>query len=128
MTLLLFIAGLIVLASCIHGPAEKRGMSTMFYAYPLKDVVAASKTVLFEQNYEITEINVTEKFIKAIKGTRIPGQRITVILNFREEGNSTWVELDKDVPPQFIPGSTDGYRMDVDDLFRYIELELDRNY
>jgi hypothetical protein len=127
-TLLLFIVVLVVLSSCIHGPAEKRGIATMFYAYPLKDVFAASRTVLTEQGFEVNEVNTVENFMKAVKGTRIPGNPLKVILTFREEGESTWVELDKDVPAQFIPGSTAGYRMDVDDLFRYIELELDRNY
>jgi hypothetical protein len=127
-TLLLFMAGALALFSCAHGPAESRGTRSMFYSHPLDEVLAASKTVLTEQNYEIIEINMTEHFIKAVKGARLPGKPITVTLTFREEGKSTWVDLDKDVPPQFIPGSTAGYRMDVDELFRYIELELDRNY
>lgn len=128
-TFLFYIAVVVLLASCAHGsPAEKRGARSMFYAHPLKEVVAAAKTVLLEQDYEITEINMTENFIRAIKGAKIPGKPITVVLVFRPEGESTWVDIHKDVPPQFIPGSTAGYRMDVDELFRYIELELDRNY
>ncbi len=127
-TLWLFVLGAAVLFSCVHGPAEKRGIPSMFYAYPLDDVFSASKTVLADYEYEITEINKTENFIKAIKGTRIPGLRISITLTFRREGNSTWLEIDKDVPPQLMPGSMAGYRMDVDDLFRYIESELDRNY
>ncbi len=128
-TLMLFILFAAALLSCAHGGPEKRGMATMLYAHPLEDVISASKTVLAEQEFEIIEINRTDNYIKAIKGARIPGKPITVILNFRTEGESTtWIEMEKDVPPQFIPGSTAGYRMDVNDLFRYIELELDRNY
>lgn len=126
---LFFIATAVLLASCAHDrPAEKRGVRSMYYAHPVKEVIAAAKTVLVEQEYEITEVNMTENFVRAIKGATIPGKPITVILTFRPEGESTWVDLHKDVPPQFIPGSTAGYRMDVDELFRYIELELDRNY
>ena len=127
-TLLFFIAVLVVLSSCAHGPAAKRGVRSMYYAHPPKEVLAATKTVLIEQDYEITEINMAENFIRAIKGATIPGKPISVILTFREEGGNTWVDMNKSVPPQFIPGSTAGYRMDVDELFRYIELELDRNY
>jgi hypothetical protein len=128
-TLMLFILCAVALFSCAHGGPEKRGIGTMLYAYPLEDVISASKTVLTEREFEIVEINMTDNYIKAIKGARIPGKPITVILNFRTEGdNTTWIEMEKDVPPQFIPGSTAGYRMDITDLFRYIESELDRNY
>jgi hypothetical protein len=119
---------LILLGACAHGPAEKRGTATMFYSYPLEDVISASKAVLAEQEYRITEINRTENFIKAVKGARLPGRPITVIFNFRSEGKGTWLEIEKRVPPQFIPGSTAGYRMDIDDLFMYVESELNRNY
>jgi hypothetical protein len=119
----------VALFSCIHGTSEKRGIATMFYAHSLDDVFSASKTVLKDHDYEITEINKVEDFIKAKKGTRLPGMPITVTLSFQKEGdNSTWIEIEKYIPPQPIPGSMAGYRMDVDDLFRYIESELDRNY
>ncbi len=127
-TLCLFILCALALFSCIHGTGEKRGTPAMFYAYPLDDVFSASRTVLEEQEYEISEVNKIENLIKAKKGTRIPGMPITVTLTFRREGNSTWLEINKDVPPQLRPGSLAGYRMDVDDLFRYIDSELDRNY
>ena len=81
-----------------------------------------------EQEYEISEVNKIENTIKAKKGTRIPGMPIVVTLSFRSEGDSTWLEIKKIVPPQLRPGSMAGYRMDVDDLFRHIDSELDRNY
>ncbi len=127
-TLWLFVLCAMALISCSHGTAEKRGLPTMFYAYPLDEVFSAAKTALTDQEYEITEINKAENLIKARKGTRMPGMPVTVTLSFRSEGNDTWLEIDKQVPPQIIPGSMAGYRMDVDDLFRYIESELDRNY
>jgi hypothetical protein len=119
---------LILLGACAHGPAEKRGTAMMFYSYPLEDVISASKAVLAEQEYRITEINRTENYIKAVKGARMPGIPITITFKFRAEGSGTWLELYKQVPPQLIPGSTAGYRMDVDDLLMYVESELNRNY
>lgn len=127
-TLLLLVAGVMVLCSCAHGRVEKSGARTMYYAYHLEDVIAASKVVLKEQDYEIVEVNMTEKFIKAVKGALIPGMPITVQLSFRPEGENTWLEVTKRVPPQVVPGSTARHRMDIDDLFRHIELELDRNF
>ncbi len=120
---------LVLLGGCASfGSKEKRGIATMFYAYPLEDVLSASRTVLIEQEFEIGEINRTENFIKASRAARVPGKRIIVIFNFRAEGNGTWLEVIKKVPPQFIPGATAGYRMDISDLFRYVDSELERNY
>jgi hypothetical protein len=127
-TLWLSILCALALFSCIHTTTEKRGLATMFYAYPLEDVFSAAKTALTDQEYDITEINKADNLIKAKKGTRMPGMPVTVTLTFRSEGHNTWLEIDKEVPPQLMPGSTAGYRMDVDDLFRFIESELDRNY
>jgi hypothetical protein len=127
-TIPVFVMFLILLGACAHGSAEKRGVATMFYSNPLEDVFSASKTVLTEQEFTIIEINRTENFIKAAKAARVPGMRINVTFKFRTEGNGTWIEIDKKVPPQFIPGSTAGYRMDLSDLFRYVDLELERNY
>ncbi len=118
-TLPVFVLCLMFLVACASfGSVEKRGIATMFYAYPLEDVLSASKTVLIEHEFEIGEINRTENFIEASRAARVPGMRIIVIFNFRAEGNGTWLEIVKKVPPQFIPGSTAGYRMDISDLFR----------
>jgi hypothetical protein len=84
--------------------------------------------VLKEEEYDIIETNRHDNLIKARKATGIPGMRLTVTFTFREEGSGTWLEIIKDVPMQLVPGSTDSYRMDVNELFRLVELELDRNY
>ncbi len=125
-----FFLCLIFLGACAHGhgSAGTHIMATMYYAYPLDSLFSASKTVLMEQGFDITEINRAGKLIKAKKSGQLPLKRIIVTFTFREEGNGTWLEIDKDVPPQFIPGSTAGYRMDLDDLFRYVDSELERNY
>jgi len=125
-TMPVFVLCLMLLAACAHGP--KRGAAIMFYSYPLESVFSASKTVLTEQEFQIEEINRAEKFIRAVKSARVPGLRINVTFKFRTEGNGTWLEIVKKVPPQFIPGSTAGYRMDLTDLFRYVDSELERNY
>ncbi len=100
----------------------------MYYSYPFKDVFAATQTVLKEQGYDTIEINPSEKMIKALRGSDIPGLSSSVTFSFREEGTGTWVNIIRKVPPQFVPGSTDHYRMDIDELYHYVEMELDRNY
>jgi hypothetical protein len=118
----------VMLLSCAHGRTETHNARTMYYGNTLDAVFAASEAVLAEQGYDIIESNRHDRLIKAIRATKIPGARVTVILTLREEGSGTWLEIEKKVPPQFVPGSTAGYRMDIDDLFHLIEMELDRNW
>ena len=118
----------VILLSCAHPRTEGRNAREMYYAYPLDAVFAASQAVLKEQEFDVTELNRADKLIKAIKAATIPGMRLTVTFTFRDEGSGTWLTIEKKVPPQFVPGSTAGYRMDLDDLFHYVEMELDRNY
>jgi hypothetical protein len=127
-TLYLFPVLAVLTIGCIHGGSFRGGDErTMYYAYPVKDVFAAAQVVLKEQDYRLVEINPTEKVIKAVKDSTILGP-ISVLLTFREEGSGTWIDLSKKVPPKFIPGSTANSRMDVDDLFRYVDMELERNH
>ena len=88
-TLLFFIAAIMVLSSCAHGPAGKRGVRSMYYAHPPEEVLAATKTVLIEQEYEITEINMAENFIRAIKGaTDSRNARLPLSSRFGKRGKT----------------------------------------
>ena len=100
----------------------------MFYEYAIDDVKKASLKVLEEQEWKITMIDDDKNHIFAKKEAGIPGFKSHVELSLSQEGNGTWIEIERYVPPKFTPGSTFKSRFSINDLFYDISVELERYY
>jgi len=126
---------LIVLAlfvsSCRYAPfsysEDRTRRDRMYYAHELADVREAAITVLNDNDWKVKE---TDDFTMLTASTRsqIIGFRIAIEVYFKEEGDNCWMEISKHVPMQITPGTRNEIIMMITDIFRMVELELDRNY
>lgn len=120
---------IIFLLSCAHNSPLSIDWDDgrkMYFEYSKDKVIDASITVLKEHNWTVTEINKTENFIKVKKSSRLARSKIRLQLIYKAEGSGTWLEIKKKIPPQYLPGNTNKYKMEINDLFHHINIELDR--
>ena len=126
---------LIVLAlfisSCQYAPfsysEDRTRRDTMFYAHELSDVREAAITVLEDNDWRVRETK-DVKYITATTRSQIIGARVALDIYFRDEGDNCWMEISKHVPLQITPGTRNEIIMMITDIFRKVEVELDRNY
>jgi len=121
---------IIFLLSCAHNSPLSIDWDDgrkMYFEYSKDKVIDASITVLNEHNWTITEVNKTESFVKVKKSSRLARAKIRLQLNCKTEGSGTWLEIKKKIPPQYLPGNTNKYKMEINSLFHDINIELDRS-
>jgi len=126
---------LIVLAllatSCQYAPfsysEDRTRRDRMFYAHELAEVREAALTVLEDDDWKVKETK-DSNHITASTRSQIIGVRIALDVYFREEGDNCWMEISKHVPMQITPGTRNEIIMMITDIFRKVEVELDRNY
>jgi len=120
---------ILFLLSCAHATPldiERDEGRKMYYEYSKEKVMDASLTILKEHKWAITEINKSEFFVKAKRSSRLARTKIRLQLIYKTEGSGTWLEIKKNIPPQFLPGGTSKYKMEINSLFHDINIEIDR--
>ncbi len=121
---------ILFLLSCAHTSPlsiERDEGRKMYYEYSSEKVMDASIAVLKEHKWTTTEINKSENIIKVKRSSRFAKTKIRLQLIYKTEGSGTWLEIKKKIPPQFLPGKKNKYKMEINSLFHDINIELDRS-